>query len=274
MDTGTTLTIVIAVATVLVLGAVVAGIARMAPAERRARIDLLRAALALRRARTRHALLIRRAQRGVTRVERDHSSTLATLDRRIVALEDPRGRQRDSFGPVTLYELRIVTPAGEARLDGAEAEVDTVGALTERKRTTLTRLAVGGAVLGPLGAILALGFPKRTKVDGRELYLLIEAGPASCVLKVRPDDGARVRAFAVQVNASATVVASRRDRIAVELADARRQLDAVREDHTALDAARERLGEARGDTDALAAVARAEADLAASRTRLADVRPG
>jgi hypothetical protein len=205
-------------------------------------------------------------------VEREHSSTVASLDRRIVMLEDPRGAQRDRLGPVTLYELRIVTPAGEVPLDDVQATVDTAGNLTEKKRTTLTRLAVGGAVLGPLGAILALGFPKRTKVDDRELYLLIEAGPASCVLQVRPDDGARVRAFAVQVNASATAVAARRSVIAAELAVTRRRLAEVREDHTALDAARARLGEARSDDAALAAIVRAESDLARARTRLVDAQ--
>ena len=274
MDVGTLLAVVAVVAVLLVLGAAGLVIARMPAAVRNARLAVVRADVALWRARGRHARLIRTAEREIARVERDHSSTLATLDRRIVALEDPRGQRLASFGPVTLHELRIITPAGEVPLDGARATVESAGQLTERGRTTLTRLAVGGAVLGPLGAILALGFPKRRTVDDRELYLLVEAGTASCVVQVRPDEGARLRAFAVQINAASNAVATRRGAIAAELADTRRRLAAVSEDHTALDVARARLSAAHADPGARAALARAEAELAAARTELADLQDG
>jgi len=267
MDTGTVVAIVLGVLAVLVP---VVLVARMPAGERRARVGVIRAGIALRRARAAHAALIRTAERGVRSVERTHSSRLAELDQRIVALEDPRGVRLDAYGPVTLHALRIVTPAGEAPLDGAEASVDTAGALSERKRTTFTRLAIGGALLGPLGAVLALGFPKRKKVDDRELYLLIEAGAASCVLQVQPDDGARVRAFATQINAAAAHVAQRRTRTATELAAARLELAEVREDHSALDAARERLAAARTDTAALVAIGGAEQALALAHERLAE----
>ena len=267
VDAGTVVAIALGVLAVLVP---VALVARMPAGERKARVGVIRAGIALRRARAAHAALIRTAERGVRSVERTHSSRLAELDQRIVALEDPRGVRLDAYGPVTLHALRIVTPAGEAPLDGAEASVETAGALSERKRTTLTRLAVGGALLGPLGAVLALGFPKRKKVDDRELYLLIEAGAASCVLQVQPDDGARVRAFATQVNAAAMLVAQRRARTAAELAAARVELAEVREDHSALDAARDRLAAARTDTAALVGIGRAEQALALAHERLAE----
>jgi hypothetical protein len=266
MDTGALVAVVLMLA-VLLLPVVL--LARMSAEERGARLGLVRADIALRRARSAHAGLIRTAERGVRSVERKHSSRLAELDQRIVALEDPRGVRLDAFGPVALHALRILTPAGEAPLDGAEATVDTAGSLSEHKRTTLTRLAVGGALLGPLGAILALGFPKRRTVDGRELYLLIEAGPASCVVQVKPDDGARVRAFATQVNAAASLVAQRRAQTAAELAATRAELDAVREDHSALDAARGALAAARADAAALARISAAEVRLAAEREGLA-----
>lgn len=258
--------VLVALITVLLASAVVV-IWRMPTAERRARLGVLRARGALHRSRQRHAALIRQAQRALARVERKHSSTVATLDRRLVELEDPRGRRLDGFGPITLHELRIVTPAGEVPLDGVTVTFDTAGNLSETKRTTLTRLAVGGLVLGPLGAILALGFPKRRTVDNRELYLLVEAGAASCVVQVRPDDGGRVRAFAVQVNAAASGVERARARNATDLAAARAQLAATREDVSALESARARLGEVRSDARLLAAIAAAEADLSAARTR-------
>jgi len=140
--------------------------------------------------------------------------------------------------------------------------VDSAGNLSETKRATLTRLAVGGLVLGPLGAVLALGFQKRRTVDNRELYLLIEAGPASCVLQVKPDAGTSVRAFAVQVNARAGGVAHVRRSIAGELADARTRLAATREDVSDLDAARAQLAATREDVALLGAVSAAEAAFA------------
>jgi hypothetical protein len=268
MDAGALVALVV----LLVLLVALVLVLRVPVDERRARIDVVRAGLALRRARAAHASLVRTAERGVRSAERQHSSQLAALDRRIVALEDPRGVRLDSLGPVTLHALRIVTPAGEVDLDGVEATVDSAGALRERKRTTFTRLAVGAATFGAVGAILALGFPKRTKVDDRELYLLIEAGAASCVLQVDPDDGARVRAFATQIDAAASLVAERRTATARELAEARAELAAVREDHSAMDAARERLAEARADAPALARIAAAERELAQARGALAEVR--
>jgi len=270
MDTGTLVVVGVLVALAVAVPAVL--IARLPADVRRARVGLVRAGLGLRRARAAHALLIRRGEQGVRRAERQHSTQLAELDRSIVALEDPRGPRIAALGPVTLHALRIITPAGEASLDGAEASVDSAGALTERKRTTFTRLAVGAVTFGAVGAILALGFPKRTKVDGRELYLLIEAGPASCVLQIDPDDGVRVRAFANQINAAAAGVAARRAAIAAELASTRARLAEVREDHTALDAARDALAAARSDAAALGRVAAAEARLAAARDLLADLR--
>lgn len=260
--------VALGVVAALLLGCAVV-LFRMPAEERRARIAVLRAERGLRRARRAHERLIRTAEREVARVERRHSTLLAELDRRIVALEDPRGPRIASLGPVALHALRIITPAGEVPVDGAAADVDSEGTLDVRKRTTLTRLAVGGALLGPLGAVLALGFPKRRTVDGRELYLLIEAGPASCVLQVHPDKGAEVRGFAVQVNAAAADAARRRGAIAAELATARAELDAMREDTTALDAARAALAAARADAAALAAVAGAERAVASARNVLA-----
>jgi len=262
--------IVAGLALVVLLAVVAVRIVRMpAPARSAARAVAV-ARLRLARARAAHSGAVRRAQVGVRSAERRHSSAIAALDRRIVELEDPRGRKVDAFGPVTLHELRLVTPAGEVPLDGVEATVDSAGNLSETKRATLTRLAVGGLVLGPLGAVLALGFQKRRTVDNRELYLLIEAGPASCVLQVEPDAGTRVRAFAVQINARAGGVGHVRQRIAAELTDARTRLVATRADLSGLEAARGRLAQARSDTSPRArAVSGAHDSLAAARARWA-----
>jgi hypothetical protein len=70
--------------------------------------------------------------------------------------QEPRGRKLATFQKHTLYEHAIVTTNGEANLDGVHAEVDTAGNLTTKSRATLTRMAAGGLLLGPLGSILSL----------------------------------------------------------------------------------------------------------------------
>jgi hypothetical protein len=236
------------------------------PAEARAAARAwLGAQRALMRARRRSEAAIRRARLGVWRAERRHSSAIAALDRRIVELEDPRGKRIATFDSVLLHEFRIITPAGESGLDEVRATVDTAGNLSETKRATLTRLGLGGLVLGPLGAVLALGFQKRRTVDHRELYLLIEAGPASCVLQIEPDAGAQVRAFATRINAVAAGVAHARERRAAESAAMRTRLASTREDVSDLEQARAQLVAARNDDRLRAAISTAEAAVARAR---------
>jgi hypothetical protein len=244
-------------------------LARTPAATRAAGWAVLRARISLARARASHRAAVRRADLGVRRAERQHTAAIAKLDRRIVELEDPRGSRVVAFGPVILHERSIITPAGEVPLDGVEATVDSAGNMSVTKRATLTRLAVGGLVLGPLGAVLALGFQKKRTHDDRELYLLIEAGPASCVLQVKPDAGTNVRAFAVQVNARARGIVQIRAQAAAELTDVRARLAATREDVSGLDAARQRLADAHQDVRLLGAISDAQAALAGARQRLA-----
>ena len=130
------------------------------------------------------------------------------------------------------------------------------GSVRRRQRVSRGRAADGSAILN---------------VD-EDTGELIEAGAASCVLQVDPDDGPRVRAFATQINGAASLVAERRAATARELAEARAELAAVREDHSVMDAARERLAQARVDASALARIAAAEQELAQAHSVLASVR--
>jgi len=271
MDAGAATAVAVG-AVLLVLVVFLAVRLMLLPSEARAAgWAVLRARSTLARARAAHAIAVKRADLGVRRAERRHTSAIAELDRRIVALEDPRGSRVIAFGPVVLHERSLITPAGEVPLDGVEATVDSAGNMSVTKRATLTRLALGGLVLGPLGAVLALGFQKKRKHDDRELYLLIEAGPASCVLQVKPDAGAAVRAFAVQVNARARGIAQIRMQAAAELADVRAQLARTREDVSDLEAARQRLVDAHQDEQRRGAVVDAQAQLVAARRHWAAV---
>ncbi len=269
MGTGAAFAVAVGAVLLVIAAFFAVRLVRTPAATRTAGWAMLRARISLARARASHRAAVRRADLGVRRAERRHTAAIARLDRRIVELEDPRGSRVVAFGPVVLHERSLITPAGEVALDGVEATVDSAGNMSVTKRATLTRLAVGGLVLGPLGAVLALGFQKKRTHDDRELYLLIEAGPASCVLQVKPDAGTSVRAFAVQVNARARGIVQIRAQVAAELTDVRARLAATREDVSGLDAARQRLVAAHQDVRLLGAVSDAQARLAGARQRWA-----
>jgi Short C-terminal domain len=79
--------------------------------------------------------------------------------------------------------------------------VDTAGNLAIGKRATLTRMATGGLLLGPLGAVIGgAGFKKDKQYDTWELYLLVEAPEFESIGEFEPQYGAQVREFAVDVH--------------------------------------------------------------------------
>jgi hypothetical protein len=239
---------------------------RRAPGEvRHARAVRRRAAWRARRARWSRRWELDAADRAVTTAERARAKQLAQLDDRIEALVDPRGKRVAAFGGCFLHEFVLLTPGGEAPLDAVEASVDTAGNLSVTKRATLTRMAAGGLLLGGLGAVLSLGFQKKEQQDTRELYLLLDAGPASVVIQADPDAGAEVRRFASAVNAFVSDVAARRQRRAQELATTRAERIRVEADRSAIESAQLQRDAIRGGSETSAALTEAESALMRAR---------
>jgi len=232
---------------------------------RHARRARRRVALIARRARWSRRWELSAADRAVAAAGREHAKRLAQLRDRVEALEDPRGERVADFGGCFLHEFALITPGGEVPLDAVEASVDTAGNLSVTKRATLTRMAAGGLLLGGLGAVLSLGFQKKEQQDTRELYLLLDAGPASVVIQADPDAGAEVRRFASAVNAFVSDVAARRQRRAHELATVREEWTRVEGDRSAIEAAELQRAAVRDGSDTSAALVEAEAALVEAR---------
>jgi type II secretory pathway pseudopilin PulG len=191
------------------------------------RAELRDAKRQVRQVKADHSTAIKAAQRGLKKAEQSYEQQIDAAQKRLVALQEPRGRKLATFQKHTLYEHAIVTTNGEANLDGVHAEVDTAGNLTTKSRATLTRMAAGGLLLGPLGSILSLGLQKTKEIDKRELYLLIVAANASSVVQCPPDEGLKAREFAMKVNAAAAAEAGYRQRLPALLDQARQQLRAL-----------------------------------------------
>jgi hypothetical protein len=208
---------------------------------------------------------LRAADRGVSSAERARTRRIAALEGQLRELGDRRGRRLGDFGGCVLHEFVLITPGGEVPLDEVEASVDTAGNLSVTKRATLTRMAAGGLLLGGLGAVLSLGFQKKEQQDTRELYLLLDAGPASVVIQAVPDAGPEVRRFASQVNAAAFDVAARRARRQQEFA-------AARDEHADVSADRSAIEDATAHRDRVLAGTQAQVALDAAEAALADAR--
>jgi hypothetical protein len=137
-------------------------------------------------------------------------STQKTCDREYSQAEGAlRGAEKigtralSSYGTVRLFEDRVQTQDGTAYFSqgNVDATVDTAGNLAVTKRATFTRMAAGGLLLGPIGAVAAgMGAPKKKMHDTRELYLMVETPTFGSVVQCQPDDGPKVRQFAMAIS--------------------------------------------------------------------------
>ncbi|HET7571776.1 MAG TPA: hypothetical protein VFJ77_03805 [Gaiellaceae bacterium] len=106
-----------------------------------------------------------------------------------VALDGDRIEFRRTRGGSNTYEI-------DPRVS---AEVESAGNLAHRP--SLTRVAAGGVIAGPIGAIL--GGAAWKKQDARELYLLVEGADWTELVELAPGKGGEARKFAQQVNLAA-----------------------------------------------------------------------
>lgn len=227
------------------------------------RAELRDAKRQLRQVNADHSASIRAAERDIIRATKSYKQRIDAAQKQLDGLQDPRGRKLATFQKHTLYEHAIVTPNGESNLEGVRADVDTAGNLTTKSRSTLTRMAAGGLLLGPLGSILSMGLKKTKEIDKRELYLLVDAPSAPSVVQCPPDEGLKAREFATKVNSAATAEATYRQQLPTLLDQARQELRAAKDATGPVESAQAELARATNDPDALAAIERAQRQLAA-----------
>lgn len=83
------------------------------------------------------------------------------------------------------------------------ASVESAGSVAVKHRSTLTRMGVGGLLMGPLGVVAGAAARKAEEVDHRELYLLVETETGGITVAFNPDDGPALRQLAQQINNAA-----------------------------------------------------------------------
>jgi Sec-independent protein translocase protein TatA len=195
----------------------------------------------LRRSTRAHDRAVSDATKQLQATEAAHRQRIEETTEQLRLLRDDRGELLTTYGQVSLYERFIETPGGSGPLIGVTAACDSAGELVTSQRATLTRMAAGGLALGGLGAILSLGFQKRSVDDRRELYLMIEGPGVAHVAKLDPDQGHRARQFAAIVNARALGAASAEAERPARIEMMEQRLQQQRADTAEIDAARRQL---------------------------------
>jgi hypothetical protein len=205
---------------------------------------------------------VREAQKKLDAARQARQVRINTATTRLRAAEDPHGRRVGAYQGIVLFERFISTPQGAGPIKGATATVDTAGNLAVTKRPTLTRMAAGGILLGPLGAVGSLAFQKRKDVDARELYLVVETEQFAAVVQCPPDQGMQARQFA-----AAIVTAARRfeadEPTRLQTIDwAHAEIAAANADTAAIDAAAQDLADVEADPSLQDAILTARNELA------------
>ena len=202
-------TVIGIIAVVVVLAAIVAAVI-IIRRRKQQRIDALSPAeRELHDAQTEYNLAVKAA-------EKAHTAEVKARDKRLKAAQaavstaNSLGSKnvasyRGKDGAVSYTELTITTNQGTFPLGtDITAVADTAGNLATSSKTSLGRVAAGGFLLGPAGLILGGVAKKTTMHDTRELYLLIDAPDRfAALITCNPDDGQKVRQFAMGIKQAA-----------------------------------------------------------------------
>lgn len=183
-----------------------------------------------------HYDALRAARKQLGAAEREHNAGVRGIERQISTTQ--KAAKLDNVGGHVLYDDRIQTPEGTHPLGPAvTAMVDTAGNLATKSRSTLTRMGVGTLVAGPFGLVAGAVAKKSSKVDTRELYLLVDGGDWASMAQLNPDHGTQARRFAQAVNVAARQAESVTRNRAAEVARLQKQLQRTRSDRGAIDEA-------------------------------------
>jgi hypothetical protein len=193
------------------------------------------------------------AEKGLAAATKERTSRLTASEKALAQAHAAGSRTIASYrgrdGGACVTPLFVVVPQGTFPLTASiTAVVDTAGNLATSGRSTLTRIAGGGLLFGPVGAIIG-GVAKKTRVhDTRELYLLIQGDTFATLITCNPDDGPRVRQFAAAVRQAALNADAARAHQAQAVAHAEHALALEQQNVGPVNAARRALEAAVADT--------------------------
>ena len=214
------------------------------------------------------------AEKELATATREHTSRLKASEKARVRAKADAWRtiasSRGRDGAASIASPFIAVPQGAFPLTNAViATVDTAGNLATSSRSTLARIAAGGLLFGPVGAIVGGAAKKNSVHDLRELYLLIQGETFATLISCDPDDGPRVRQFAAAVRLATLNADGARAHHAQTIVYAEKVLAWEQRNVVPVDAARRALEAATTDTarmDAAGTAAAAEETARASDT--------
>ena len=231
--------------------------------EKARRRDLRDAKARLKEAEKVRARALAEARGNVAAAERARQLRVDTAIQQLRTAEDPQGQRVGTYRGIVLFERFIVTPQGSGTIKGASATVDTAGNLAVSKRPTLTRMAAGGILLGPLGAVGSLAFQKRKDVDMRELYLMVETEQFAAVVQCPADDGMKARQFAAAITTAGRLFDVNEPIRHQTIEWANYEIDAASKDVAAIVAANENLARVEADESLRGEIESAQSALSA-----------
>lgn len=174
-------------------------------------------------------------KRRVNQARRNLQKVQATGNKQLLSLN---GRQ----GFVRLTPTEIQVPEGTFPVTGSlTAEADVAGELIVKRRSTLTRMAAGGVLLGPLGVLLGAAAQKTTHIDEREIYLLIEGDGFASLVICKPNQEKQAFQAAAQIVKAAAFSEAFREALNTDARQAQRELDQAVSSDRNLKAARKGL---------------------------------
>ncbi len=159
---------------------------------------------AVRVARRANAQSVRRAEKSLRAAERSYRRSVRSAERALASAE-AQGSQRLVYfrgrkGSVSLTPTTIEVDEGAFPVTTElTATVDTAGGLATTSRSTLSRMAAGDLLLGPLGVVAGAAARKSRVVDTRELYMLIEGKGFASLIVCDPNGGVRAREVAAEI---------------------------------------------------------------------------
>lgn len=215
-----------------------ARIAAMSPAERE-----------LHDAEQGHARAVRTAEHDLRIATKAYQKQIKAAEIRLAQAAHTGRKSLGNYRTVTVWQHQIQTDRGTFPMnDTVQATVDTAGNLVTDRRSTLTRMAVGGLAGGPVG-FLAGGMLKKKKTqDTRELYLMVEGEAFATVVECKPEAAARVRQLAASINNAARSASAAASEHESAVNSSQAQLAAAKANTEGVDAAQRTLDAVQADT--------------------------